>query len=441
MSDEAIDHDSHVGQRIYGYIRDLFPLCRSLTGDNNRKTLEYLKQILRGLKIHEVPSGTHVFDWTVPPEWNVTEAWLEGPDGERVLDFEDNNLHLVSYSTPVDVRLPLTDLQPHLHSLEDQPDVIPYRTSYYDRNWGFCLTEKQRVEMADGEYHAVIRSSLDETGSLTYGEWYKRGETDGEFLLSCYICHPSMANDSLSGVALVTELGNWLNTRKTQYSYRIVFVPETIGAIAWLSQQPATRLDKIRFGLVATCCGDDGPFTYKKSRQGKADIDRICQHILTRMETETIVEDFFPLGSDERQYSSPGFNLPVGSLMRSRYHTFPEYHTSADDLQFVNSMSLQQTFDAYCSVIKIAEANTYFKSKSPYCEPQLGKRGLYQNVGGENRRSDLMRATMWLLSLGDGRSDLIDACSNADLDFGTVLEAYRQLCSHNLLCRWPLSGE
>ncbi|EMI24766.1 Protein containing aminopeptidase domain protein [Rhodopirellula europaea SH398] len=387
--------------------------------------------MLPELLVKEVPSGTDVFDWTVPPEWNVTEAWLEDPSGNRIVDFAKYNLQLVSYSEPVDAKLSLDELQLHLHSLEDQPDVIPYRSTYYNRTWGFCLPHRERVELPEGEYHAVIRSSLDESGSLTYGEWYKAGETDEEFLLSCYICHPSMANDSLSGVALLTELGRWLQTQSTRYSYRIVFVPETIGAIAWLANQSMENLVKIRHGLVATCCGDKGPFTYKRSRQGEAEIDRIVEHLLaTKSNHETIVEDFFPIGSDERQYCSPGFNLPVGSLMRSRYHTFPQYHTSADNLDFVTAKALGESFAAYQQVIEIAESNETYITKVPYCEPQLGRRGLYPTTGGVNARTDTMQAMMWLLNLADGRHDLLAIAQRGGVDF-SVLAAAAKSCRNN----------
>lgn len=290
----------------------LFPICRSITGNGVRETLAIIKEYIP-LQIREVPSGTKILDWTVPSEWNVRDAYIEDPSGKKIVDFKKNNLHLMGYSTPVRAKMKLKDLEPHLHSLPKQPSLIPYRTSYYRKNWGFCLSDAQRAALKDGIYTVVIDSSLT-NGSLTYGELFIPGKSKDEILISCYVCHPSMANDSISGVALATMLGQILLTQKNLgYSYRIIFIPETIGAIAWLAKN-RRGVRRIKHGLVATCLGDKAPCTYKRTRQGDAMIDRAAEKALIDSKLPYRIENFRPIGSDERQFNSPGFNVPVGSL-------------------------------------------------------------------------------------------------------------------------------
>ncbi len=317
-----------VASEMYRLIANLYPICRSITGDGVRKTLQILQQLIP-LEIHEVPSGTPVFDWTVPKEWNVRDAYVKNARGEKVIDFHASNLHLLNYSTPLHQTMPLPQLKEHLFTLPEHPDWIPYRTSYYTENWGFCLSDTVLQTLEDGEYEVYIDTSL-EDGHLTYGEYYLPGETDDEVLFSCHICHPSLCNDNLSGVALATFLAHHLKSLPRRYSYRFVFIPGTIGSITWLSLNRC-RIPHIKHGLVVSGVGDAGAMTYKKSRQGNAEIDQIVTHVLQHSGQPYSIEEFSPYGYDERQYCSPGFNLPVGRLTRTPFGKYPEYHTSADN--------------------------------------------------------------------------------------------------------------
>lgn len=420
------------GERMYSLVEELFPICRSITGMGVRQTLSAVAEIIP-LDVHEIASGTKVFDWTVPAEWNVREAWIKGPDGNKVVDFADHNLHLVSYSTAVAQTMSLDDLKHHLHSLPDRPDAIPYRTSYYDENWGFCLRHRDLAKLADGEYTVYIDASL-EPGSLTYGEVLFPGAIDEEILLSAHTCHPSLANDNLSGIALLADLGAALANTKTHYSYRLLFAPGTIGSITWLAQNRAT-VDRIRHGLVMSCVGDGGGPTYKRSRRGNADVDMAVEHVLLQLSDAPQIDDFSPYGYDERQYCSPGFNLPVGLFERSKYGAFPQYHTSDDNLSFVAAEHLDFSAKLVIETLHILETNCVLKNTQPFCEPQLGKRGLYQAMGGDSDRVRKQMAMLWILNLSDGDASLLDIARRADMPYHEICAVAELLREHDLLTR------
>jgi aminopeptidase-like protein len=413
---------------MYELIAELYPICRSLTGAGFRATLERLSRRIE-IEHHEVPTGTPVFDWTVPEEWNIRDAWVKNAAGERVIDFRRSNLHVLHYSVPVRARVGVEELKRHLHTLPDHPEWIPYRTSYYERNWGFCVEHQKLAELVESDYEVCIDATLAD-GSLTYGESTIAGETAEEFLLSCHACHPSLCNDNLSGVALTTELAKLLAPLELRYSYRFLFIPGTIGSIAWLARNEE-RVPLIRHGLVVACVGDGGPFHYKRSRRG-AEIDRAAEHVLRRSGREYAVRDFSPYGYDERQYCSPGFDLPVGSLTRSPHGSFPEYHTSADGLDFVAPRHLAESLRRYLEVIDVVENNRCCSSTNPKGEPQLGKRGLYRAIGGANAERAEM-ALLWVLNLSDGKHDLLEIADRAELDFASIREAAEILGRHGLL--------
>ena len=384
------------GADMYALVEELYPICRSITGEGVRKTLNRIAAELP-IDITEVPTGTPVFDWTVPKEWNIREAWIKGPDGSKVVDFAAHNLHIVNYSVPVHEHLTLEALKPRLHSLPDRPDWIPYRTSYYDETWGFCLPHRQLEALTDGSYEVYIDADL-EDGSLTYAEAVIPGQTDSEVLLSAHTCHPSLANDNLSGIALLVRLGRALAGADTRYTYRLIFAPGTIGSITWLARN-AGKAANIRHGLVLSCVGDAGGPTYKRSRDGDAAIDRAVARVFAETAPEGRILDFSPYGYDERQYGSPGFNLPVGLFERSKYGEFPEYHTSADNLDFVSAAELDRSYALVARVIDILETDWYPVNAAPHCEPQLGRRGLYKAMGGDNERVERQMAMLWVLNL------------------------------------------
>ena len=418
-----------LGRPLFELLAELFPLDRSITGDGVRRTLARLAERIP-LTVHEVPSGTQVFDWTVPPEWNVREAWIADGAGRRVVDVRRSNLHLVQYSVPVRARLPLAALRRHLHSLPEFPERVPYRTSYYTPTWGFCLAHRDLVALPDGEYEVCIDATL-APGALTYGECVLPGETDDEVLISTHVCHPSLANDNLSGVVVATGLAERLAARRRRYGYRFVFVPGTIGAITWLARNEA-RVDHIRHGLVLAGVGDPGVFTYKRSRRGDAEIDRVAVHVLRVLGATHRVEDFSPYGYDERQYCSPGFDLPVGCLMRTPHGRYPEHHTSADDLTFVRPERLGESLALALAIVDTLEANRRYLSQNPKGEPQLGRRGLYRSVGGAAGGPEEL-ALLWVLNLADGRHTLLDMAARSGVAFQHLERAARTLCEHGLL--------
>ncbi len=422
---------STVGARMHDLIGRLYPICRSITGDGVRETLRFIQEQLP-IEIHEVPSGTKVLDWTVPKEWNIRDAWIKNSAGERLVDFRKLNLHVMSYSVPVRKRMELRELKPHLYTDPAHPDWVPYRTSYYEEKWGFCLSENQLKQLQEGEsYEVVIESSL-EPGNLTYGELLLKGEEAGEVLISCHVCHPSLANDNLSGIALAVELASRLRATSNRYSYRFLFIPGTIGAITWLARNEAT-VGRIRHGLVLTCVGDSGAVTYKRSRRGDAEIDRAFAHVLKQAGDPHQLIEFFPYGYDERQFCSPGFNLPVGCFMRSRHGQFPEYHTSGDNIAFVRPEALADSLEKCESVLDLLEHNRVYLNQSPKGEPQLGRRGLYS--GQTNREDGQQRelALLWVLNLSDGDHSLLDISERADLPFALIKEAAAALAGTDLL--------
>ena len=414
---------------MWKLVERLYPICRSITGAGVRRSLADLQEIIP-LRIHEVPTGTEVFDWVIPREWVINGAFVEDSRGTRILDLEDSNLHVFSYSSPVDRRIGLEELKAHIHTLPNHPSWIPYRTTYYDEQWGLCMTHEQLGSLEDQEYHVKIDSEL-RHGSLTYGELLIEGETTDEVLLSCYCCHPSMCNDNLSGMVVLAFLAHELSSRQLRYGYRFLFIPETIGAIAWLSRNQ-NGVSRIRHGLVATCLGDAGKMTYKRSRQGNATIDRVVAKVLLDSDEPHEIVKFTPLGSDERQFCSPGFDLPIGSLMRTPYYQFPEYHTSADNLGFISPDALEDSLMKYLQVVDVLEGNATYTSTNPNCEPNLGRRGLYRKQGGD-RVKEVEVAMLWVLNYSDGSNSLLDIAELSKLKFCEVKAAADLLVAQELL--------
>jgi aminopeptidase-like protein len=407
-------------------------VCRSITGDGVRETLRCLGQRI-ALKVQEVPSGFAAFDWTVPKEWNIRDAYIKNARGKRVLDFRACNLHVVSYSTPIHGHFRLDELKPHIFTLPEQPDLIPYRTSYYKESWGFCMAHNRLLSLPDGVYEAKIDSTLQD-GHLTYGEYVHQGETKEEVLLSAHICHPSLANDNCSGLAVLTCLAEQLARLRTRYTYRFIFAPGTIGAIVWLSRNEQ-MVSRVAHGLIVSCVGDGGGPTYKRSRRGDTTIDRVMAHVLHHAASAARLVDFFPYGYDERQYCSPGFNLPVGLFQRSQFGTFPEYHTSADNLDLIRPEHLATSYRMIVTALDVLENDAYMQSLNQKGEPQLSKRGLYSTTGGLNLDSEQTKALLWVLNLSDGRHSLLDIAERADVPFGLIREASIRLERRGLVKR------
>lgn len=419
-----------VGDRMYALIERLYPYCRSITGDGVRATLDAVGESVP-LERVEVPSGTTAFDWVVPPEWNIRGAHVTGPDGCRVIDFADHNLHVVSYSVPVRQTMSLDELRPHLHSLPELPDRIPHRTSYFREDWGFCLRHRDLEALEPGEYEVVIDSTL-APGALSYAEWFLPGASTEEFLLSCHVCHPSLCNDNLSGIALAAELAAHLAARPRRLSYRLLLVPGTIGSITWLARNPDV-IPRIGGGLVLNNAGDPGELHYKRSRQGHAPVDRAVLHVLAAAGVPYHVRDFEPYGYDERQYSSPGIGLAVGSLTRTPYGQFDEYHTSADDLDFVRPAALGDTFARHVEVLELIDRDATYHNLNPCCEPRLGDRGLYALLGGRKGDNSAELAVLWVLNLSDGHNSLLAIAERSGLPFSAVSAAADALVEVGLL--------
>ena len=427
---EIIDKASTIGEEMYQMMKELYPICRSITGDGVRKTHEIIRKQIQ-IITHEIPTGTQVFDWVIPKEWNIKDAYIRSPKGEKIVDFKKSNLHVLNYSVPINSKISLEELKPHLFTLPEHPDVIPYLTSYYKENWGFCMSHNQFLKLQDGEYEVVIDSTLKD-GHLTYGEYYLKGKEDNEILITCYTCHPSLCNDNLSGVVLTTFLVKILSSLSLKNSYRFLFIPETIGAITWLSINEK-KIQKIKSGLVVTCVGDPGDSTYKKSIQDDAEIDRIVINVLKNSGQNYKIIDFFPPGSDERQFSSPAFNIPVGLLMRTSFPNFPEYHTSADNMEYVQSQYLTDTFSKYIRIIYILENNKIYLNLNPKCEPQLGKRGLYTQIGGQKEGYVDEFSILAVLNLSDGNHSLLDISERTEIEFSLIKKAADLLLTYNLL--------
>jgi aminopeptidase-like protein len=419
-----------IGQEIHQLIENLYPICRSITGDGFRKSMQILKSHIP-LELHEVPSGTQVFDWVVPREWNIRDAYVKNAKGDKLIDFQKSNLHILNYSQPVNKRVRLSELKEHLFAIPEHEDWIPYRTSYYKENWGFCVTQKVLDAMQDGEYDVFIDSSL-EDGHLTYGEYFIKGELKDEFLISCHSCHPSLCNDNLSGMGVATFLAKYLNQQKSRYSYRFLFIPGTIGSITWLALNEE-KVPNIKHGLVIACVGDPGKMHYKKTRHGNAEIDRAVAHVLKHSGDEYEIMEFLPYGYDERQYSSPGFNLAVGNLSRTPHGHFPEYHTSADNLEFIKNESLADSFSKYSAIIHVIDNNRRYLNSNPKGEPQLGKRGLYSMMGGRKDASNYEMSLLWVLNLSDTQNTLLDIAERSGIAFSSILEAAKVLRECGLL--------
>lgn len=425
MSDAVI-----TGEEMYSWVRELFPVCRSLTGEGTRKTLEYFAALIPGFYMVETPSGTKVFDWEVPNEWNIREAWIEDESGHRLVDFKVNNLHVVGYSEPVDRLVTLEELETHLHSLPEQPEAIPYVTSYYERTWGFCLTHTQRSSLGSGPFKVFIDSTLEE-GSLTYGEVFLPGDCEEEVLLSTYVCHPSMANNELSGPAVTAALARLLASRDRRLSYRFLFLPETIGPLVYLSKHRDHLVNKVIAGWVVTCVGDERAVSYLPSRKGNSLADRVSLLVLENLAPSFKSYSFLERGSDERQWCAPFVDLPVCSIMRSKYGTFPEYHSSLDDLSLVSANGLAGSFELLRSCIELLEKNEKWAT-TVIGEPQLGRRGLYPTLS--TRSSGLQnRLLLDLLAYCDGSNDVVDLCRFVGRPLNETLDALDVLWRHELI--------
>ena len=430
--DTAAESQADAGGVMMTLIEELYPICRSITGDGMRRSLAILGRGVPSLQLHEVPSGTPVLDWRVPKEWNVRSAYIADRDGRRVVDFAESNLHVVQYSRPIDRIVPNGELQQHLHSLPETPDWIPYRTAYYADTWGFCLTQRQRDALTDPDYRVVIDATLAD-GHLTYGQLVLRGASDEEVLFSCHSCHPSLANDNLSGMAVATMLAQHLMAAPRRYTYRFLFIPGMIGSITWLARNEDV-VPRIRHGLVLSCLGDSGATTYKQSRRGNAAIDRYVEHVLRHSGAPHRVTPFSPYGYDERQYCSPGYDMPVGCFMRSPNGTYPEYHTSADNIGLLRPEALVDSLEKLKRIVDVIEGDVTYRSLNPKGEPQLGRRGLYKPIAGHKDMSGGgQMALLWTLNLADGRHSLFDTAERSGLPFAQIKAAADALNAANLL--------
>jgi aminopeptidase-like protein len=415
---------------MHSLAQRLWPFPRSLTGNGVRQTLNVLGEYLPGLTIHEVPSGTPVFDWVVPDEWNITEAYLIDPLGNKVIDFENSNVHVVSYSEPVDCEISLEGLQTHLHSDPELPDAIPYVTSYYNRTWGFCLTQKQRDALIPGTYRAVIKSTL-APGSLTYGEFVIPGQSPAEVFISAYVCHPSLANNELSGPVVATAVARWLLTLDTRkFTYRFVFIPETIGAVTYVDANLEHLRSHVVAGFNLTCIGDEGDYSYLASRHGNTPIDRIARRVVSQT-PKPVIYSYLDRGSDERQYCAPGIDLPLISLMRTKYGEYPEYHTSLDNLDFVTPAGLQGGFELVRDCITELEASTYLQTPIKG-EPQLGKRGLYHTMHARTVADEVLLRTH-ILAYSDGAHSVADIAELTGRPISDIETLTTELHDHGLV--------
>ena len=426
---ETVPDAETLGAESHALMTALFPIPRSLTGEGVRRTLKLLGKTVP-LEIVETPTGTPIFDWIVPREWNLRGAWIEGPDGRRVVDAADSPLHVLGYSTPIDAVLSRDELAQHVHTHSGRPDVVPYRTSYWKEQWGFCMAREQFDSLDDGRYRVVVDSVLTD-GSLTSGEVSIEGSSSAQFLLSTYLCHPALANDNLSGIVVLWALARCLLEQPAlRFTYRFLWSPGTLGPLCWLDRN-RDSLDRVEHGLVVSCVGDPGPLRYKRTRRGHADIDRAAALVVGRTDGG-IVGDWAPTGGDERQFCAPGFDLPVGTLSRTPHGLFPEYHSSADNLSLVTPAALGSSVRSALRIIDTLESNATFLNRSPYGEPQLGRRGLYQDVP-DGTNPEL--AYLWLLSLSDGKSDLLEIAERSGLPFELVRNAAVTLERHELLAR------
>jgi aminopeptidase-like protein len=426
---EALQPDA-AGMELHDRIRRLYPICRSITGDGVRQTLSILAEEIP-LTVEEIPTGTPAYDWIVPNEWNIRDAYIKDAAGVRIVDFRASNLHVVGYSRPVHAFLSLSELRAHLHSIPDHPDWIPYKTSYWSETWGFCVPDRLLQSLPEGQYEVCIDASL-EPGHLTWGQCVLEGRETDEVLISCHICHPSLCNDNLSSISIATTLARLLASAPRHYTYRFLFIPATIGAITWLSRHEDV-VARIRHGLVLACLGDRGQSTYKRSRRGNALIDRAVVHVLQHSGAAFSIKDFSPYGYDERQYCSPGFNLPVGLLSRTPHGCFPEYHTSADDLECVDPHSLADSLAKILNVVEVLEGDRIYLNRNPKGEPRLGKRGLFGSMGGHGAGREVESALLWVLNFSDGEHSLLDIAERSGISFSAIRAAADALLRCDLL--------
>lgn len=422
-----------IGEDMYSLCRRLFPLCRSITGDGVRETLNILKEVLPGITLHEVPTGTQVFDWNVPKEWIIRAAWIKNSQGEKIIDFEDNNLHVLGYSVPVDKWVSLVELKEYLYTQPDQPEVIPYVTSYYKERFGFCCSQEQYDLLPEDNYHIFIDSEL-KNGSLTYGELIIPGETEQEVLISTYICHPSMANNELSGPVLSVYLAKWLLLKeKRKYTYRFVYVPETIGAITYLSQE--NHLQEMKANTIAgwqlSCVGDDRAYSMIGTRYGNTLADKVTRNVLHYVCPEYKYYSFLHRGSDERQYNAPGVDLPVCGFCRSKYGEYPEYHTSKDDLNLISPEGLMGGYEVMTQCIDALEHNCYYEVQC-YCEPQLGRRGLYPTISQKSTYNEIA-AMCDFIAYADGNNDIIDISDIINVPVRDLIPIINKLLQNGLI--------
>ncbi len=420
----------HAGTRMHEMVSRLFPFCRSITGEGLRATLHEVQRVIP-ITLHEIPSGRPILDWVVPKEWNIRSARIESLSGDVVVNFADCNLHVLGYSAAINDVISREELEKHVYTLPDQPDLVPYRTAYWANDWGFCLTHRTWQNMRDHAYRVVIDSTLAD-GHLTYGELVLPGADVDEFLISVHCCHPSLANDNLSGITVATEIARILSQRRRRLTYRFLFIPATVGSLAWLAENESAAA-RVKHGLVLSCIGDAAPFHYKRSRRGDMPIDRAVGHVLRNMDGRHEVLEFSPFGYDERQYCSPGFDMPVGCLMRSQHGTFPEYHTSADNLEFVKPKSLEESLRVILAVINLLERNLTYARIDGRGEPNLGRRGLYRSVSGQGGHADTQMALLWLLNMADGSVDLLAVAERSGLAFEYVAAAAESACRAGLV--------
>ena len=421
------------GDEMYALCTELFPICRSITGDGVRQTLQILRSIVPKMTSYEIPSGTQVFDWTVPKEWNIRDAWIKNSKDEKILDFQKTNLHVMGYSLPVDKKVTMAELLPLIHTQPDQPDAIPYVTSYYKERYGFCMTQNQKDALPEDTYHIYIDSEL-KIGSLTYGEILipsTEGNED-EIFLSTYVCHPSMANNELSGPAVTIYLAKWLLEKKhRRYNYRIIFIPETIGAITYLSQHLPEMKKRIRAGFNISCVGDDRTYSYVASRYGDTLADKVAKNVLSFRYPEYKRYSFLQRGSDERQYNAPGVDLPVCGVCRSKYSEYPEYHTSKDDMGLISPSGLQGAYEVYCEIIEALEHNYIYEIQC-LCEPQLGKRGLYPTISQKGSYDDI-KSMMNFIAYADGSNDLVDISNRIHTPVKQLIPIAEKLSENHLI--------
>jgi aminopeptidase-like protein len=422
--------NTETGMRMHALAERLYPLCRSITGEGLRESLRIIAEKIP-IELKAIPSGTLVFDWKVPQEWRVNEAWIRDPHGHEVVNFLDHNLHLVGYSRPIKRRIQLDELLPHLHGNPGMPDAIPYRTGYHHDDWGFCLRQNDIDKLSDGEYEVCVDTELFD-GELNYGELLIPGHGNEEVLISCHCCHPSMANDNLSGMVVATELASLLQGKALKNSFRFLFLPGTIGSIAWLANNESL-MPRITCGLVLACVGDSGPLNYKRSRQKNSLVDRAVESVFRDSCPDASIRDFMPYGYDERQYGSPGINLAVGCLTRSPYGSFPEYHTSADDLSFITPHALLDSLEKLEKIVLTIDQNSRCLNLKPMAEPMLGKYGLYSGIGGTRNGKFDELALLWVLSLSDGSHDLLSISEASGINFDIIREAAMRLTEVGLL--------